>query len=324
MRKNFLPEGAFSNNTIFKSFVVLFGIQCNSLTSRYSSCVFQIGIVFAMLRRMKNNLSILRSFCTRGITISFLIIGFAVYSSSGQKALRTIENKAFRPGEKLKFRIHYGFIDAGVATMEVKSEMTNVGGRPCYHIVGTGETVGAFDWFFKVRDRYESIVDSQSIIPWLFFRRVNEGGYIINQNVSFNHYTDSAKSEKKTISIPEYTQDLVSGFYYSRTFDATNVKPGDIYAIPGYLDDYTLPLDVKFIKRDVIKTKAGTIRCLAFRPMVQEGRVFKENEGMTVWVSDDDNHIPVRVQAELLIGSLKMDLVSYENLASPLNIVKEK
>ncbi len=274
---------------------------------------FQYGIVFAIGGRMK-----------KIIVVCFLLMGLSAHSSNGQKVLRTIENKAFRAGEKLKFRIHYGFIDAGTATMEVKPDMKMIGGRPCYDIVGTGETVGAFDWFFKVRDRYESVVDSQAIIPWLFFRRVNEGGYTITQNVSFNHYTDSARSDKKTIAIPEYTQDLISAFYFSRTFDARGVKEGDVYPIPGYLDDNTLPLNVKFIGRDKIKTKVGTINCLGFRPMLQQGRVFKENEDMTVWVSDDDNHIPVRVQANVLIGSIKMDLIGYENLAGPLSIVKDK
>lgn len=299
-------------------------MQYNSLISRPAFFFFKYGIVFAMWGRMKKTLNSIRSYHIAGITICFLLIAFSAHSSSGQKSLRTVENKAFKAGEKLKFRIHYGFIDAGTATMEVKNEMKSIGGRPCYHIIATGETMGAFDWFFKVRDRYESIVDSQAMIPWLFFRRVSEGGYTVNQNVSFNHYTDSAKSDKKTISIPDYTQDLISAFYYSRTFDATNVKPGDIYPIPGYLDDYTLPLDVKFIGRDEIKTRVGTIKCMAFRPMLQEGRVFKENEDMTVWVSDDDNHIPVRVQANVLVGSIKMDLVSFENLAGPLSIVADK
>src|SRR5689334_155411 len=102
------------------------------------------GIVFVNWAAMK-----------KIFTVCLLLIAFTAHSSNGQKVLRTVENKAFRPGETLKFRIHYGFIDAGTATMEVKKEMKNIGGRQCYHIVGTGETVGAFDWFFKVRDRYE-------------------------------------------------------------------------------------------------------------------------------------------------------------------------
>jgi len=252
----------------------------------------------------------------RRIALVLFVLTAGNSVAHAQKTLRTVVNDAFRPGEVLKFRIHYGFVDAGSAQLEVKSDLMNFGGRECYHVVGTGQTVGAFDWFFKVRDRYESIIDKHSIIPWMFIRRVNEGGYIINQNVSFNHFKDSAVSEKKTISIPENTQDLISAFYFARTIDFSNAKEGDVFPITGYLDDEVIPLNIKVIGRETIKTKKGKIRCIKFRPLLQEGRVFKEQEDMTVWVSDDKNKIPVRVQTDILVGSIKMDLVDYQNLTN--------
>jgi hypothetical protein len=245
-----------------------------------------------------------------------LFFGTCVVSVAAQNELRKINNEAFRPGEILRFRIHYGIIDAGEAILEVKDEIQNFGGRDCYHVVGSGNSVGAFNWFFKVRDRYESVVDKEAILPWLFIRRVNEGGYIINQNVSFNHFTDSAKSEKKTIAIPDNTQDLISSFYYARTLDFTNAKEGDIFNITGYLDDGTFPMNLKFIGRETIESKKGKFRCVKLRPMLQEGRVFKDKEDMTIWVSDDKNKIPIRVQTDVLVGSIKMDLVDYSNLAN--------
>ena len=251
--------------------------------------------------------------------IIFLIFFFFAHSvafSEAQNELRTISNNAFKPGEILKFRIHYGFMDAGEATIEVKNDLQNFGGRECYHMIGIGKSVGAFDWFFKVRDRYETIVDKQAMIPWFFVRRVNEGGYIINQNVSFNHYTDSAKSEKATISIPDNTQDLISAFYYARTIDFTGAKEGDIFEIMGYLDDGIFPLSLKFMGRELIKSKKGTFRCMKLRPMLQEGRIFKDQEDMTIWVSDDLNKIPVRLQTDIMVGSIKMDLVDFSNLAN--------
>lgn len=254
--------------------------------------------------------------------LSTALVLLVFNAGAGQKTLRSIHNEAFRPGEVLEFRIHYGIIDAGTAKLEVKPDLRKIGNRDCYHIVGTGQTVGAFDWFFKVRDRYETVMDAQSIIPWLFIRRVNEGGYIKNQNVSFNHYKDSATSEKATIAIPEYTQDLISAFYYARTLDMTNVKEGDVFPITGYLDDEIIPLNIKFIGREVVKTKKGTFRCMKFRPMLLEGRVFKEEEDMTVWISDDKNRIPVRVQTNILVGSIKMDLTDYKNLAGEPALVK--
>ncbi len=262
------------------------------------------------------------------MNIRILILGFFISLSpthivAGQKTLRSVKNEAFQRGEILKFRIHYGFLDAGEAILEVKKDTRTFAGRNCYHVVGTGRTLGAFDWFFKVRDRYESVIDEQSMIPWLFIRRVDEGGYKINQNVSFNHYKDSATSEKATISIPENTQDLVSAFYYARTIDFTNAKEGDQFEIIGYLDDATMPLNLKFLGREEVKTKKGTFRCIKLRPMLQEGRVFKEQEDMTVWVSDDKNRIPIRVQTNILIGSIKMDLTDYENLLNPPAIVRK-
>ncbi len=152
---------------------------------------------------------------------------------------------------------------------------------------------------------------------------LNIASYTKNQNVSFNHYLDSASSEKATISIPEYTQDLISAFYYARTIDFVHAKEGDVFPINGYLDDEILPLNIKYLGKEKIKSKVGWINCIKFRPMLTEGRVFKEQEDMTVWVSDDKNRIPVRVQADVLVGSIKMDLVKYENLANELALVKK-
>ena len=262
--------------------------------------------MFAILNNMKNKI----------VLLVFFFFGSLLLTVAAQNELRKINNEAFRPGEILKFRIHYGFVDAGEASLEVKQDLQVFGGRECYHVIGSGKSVGPFNWFFKVRDRYESVVDKDAILPWLFIRRVNEGGYIINQNVSFNHYTDSAKSEKATISIPDNTQDIISSFYYARTIDFSQAKEGDVFQISGYIDDAVVPMNLKFIGRESIESKKGTFRCIKLRPMLQEGRIFKDQEDMTIWVSDDKNKIPIRVQTEILVGSIKMDLIDFSNLAN--------
>ena len=245
-------------------------------------------------------------------------------ASPGQQVLRSVPNSAFKPGEKLTFRIHYGFIDAGTAELQIAAEKKMIGPRSCYHVIGSGKSVGAFDWFFKVRDRYESYVDADAMVPWLFVRDISEGGYKKKQRVVFNHYTDSARSEKKTISKPDNTQDLISAFYFARTIDLTKASPGDVFPINGYLDDEVIPLNIKFIGRETLHTDLGKFKCVIFRPMLQEGRVFKESEDMTVWVSDDLNRIPVRVQSNILVGSIKMDLTGYENLLHPPAVERKK
>ena len=245
----------------------------------------------------------------------FLLISL----SYGQSKYRSIENRAFKTGEITQYRIHYGFVDAGETLLEVKQEYKDIGNRKCFHVVGLGQTKGTFDWFFKVRDRYETYIDKEAIIPFVFIRRVDEGGYTINQNVTFNQQKKTATSEKLTIPVPENVQDLVSAFYYARTLDFTEAKPGAIFPIDAYLDDEVFSMNIKFIGREVIKTKFGNIRCIKFRPMLLEGRVFKEEEDMTIWVSDDENKIVVRAQAEILVGSIKMDLKGYSGLANPFS-----
>jgi hypothetical protein len=256
-----------------------------------------------------------------------IVFCFAYFSLLGnlsaQKILRKNETDAFRLGEKLTFRVHYGVFEAGEAVLTIKNTYDTLGGRLCYHVVGIGTTASGVDPFFKVRDRYESIIDKQALIPWLFIRRVDEGGYKINENVIFSHYHNTATSEKGTFPIPDNIQDLVSAFYYARSLDFSNVKEGEVFPIKAFLDNEVIPLNLKFIGRDKVKTKQGTFRCLKFRPLLQEGRIFKEQEDMTIWISDDKNKIPIRVQAEILVGSIKMDIKEYEGLNNPPAIINK-
>lgn len=232
-------------------------------------------------------------------------------------------NTAFKQGEILSYRLHYGALNAGIAVLEVKPDVMEVNGRKVMHIVANGYTNGAADWFFKVRDRYETYMDKDAMVPWLFVRRVDEGGFKFSQDYTFNHYSkkvDVGNGEK--FDVPPGIQDMVSAFYTARSLDLSNAKPGDLFAINCFVDKELWPLKIKFIGRETIKTDIGKYKCLRFRPVVQKGRVFKHEEDLNVWISDDKNHIPMRVQANILIGSIKMDITGVQNLANPTGEVK--
>ncbi len=233
-------------------------------------------------------------------------------------SLRKLKNESFKRGELLKYRLHYGVIDAGVAEIEVANETKMLNDRPTLHIIGRGYSKGAFDFFFKVRDRYESFLDEDALAPVVFLRRVDEGGYKIKQDQVYDHEKQKVMSDGKMFDIPEYTQDMLSAFYYARTLDMSQAKAGDIFAVKSFIDNEIWELKIKFVGKETITTSLGKIKCLRFRPIVQKGRVFKKEEDLNVWISDDKNHIPVRAQADVLIGSVKMDLLSYSNLANPL------
>jgi hypothetical protein len=255
-------------------------------------------------------------------TVRTKALSAAMQSVTPADQLPKAVNTAFREGEVLSYRLHYGILNAGAVVLEVKPDLIEVSGRKVYHIVGTGYTTGSADWFFKVRDRYETYMDKEALLPWLFVRRVDEGGYKFSQDYYFNHYTKKVDvGNNQKYDIPTGVQDMVSAFYSARSLDLSNAKPGDIFSITCFMDKEIWPLQIKFVGRETIDTDIGKYRCLRFRPIVQKGRVFKDEEDLNVWISDDKNHLPMRVKAEILIGSVKMDITGVKNLVNPMNKV---
>lgn len=238
------------------------------------------------------------------------------------------QDKAFDVGEWFKFRIHYGLVNAGYATLEVKEATKS--GKKVFHAVGNGYTTGMTKFFFKVNDDYQSYFDKKTGQPYQFIRKINEGGYTKNQEGFFNQSAnnvlvkDYKKNTEKTISVPENVQDIVSSFYFLRNHPTIDkLKPGESIAIDMFFDDETTKFKLKFMGREVLKTKFGKVNAMIFRPYVQAGRVFKEEESLTVWISDDENRIPLRIKASLAVGSLKADLEGYKGLIHPFKIIAE-
>lgn len=238
------------------------------------------------------------------------------------------QEKAFDVGEWFKFRIHYGLVNAGYATLEIKEATKN--GKKVFHAVGNGYTTGMTKFFFKVNDDYQSFFDKKTGQPYQFLRKINEGGYTKNQEGFFNQSAnnvlvkDYKKNTEKTISVPENVQDIVSSFYYLRNHPTIDkLKPGESISIDMFFDDETTKFKLKFMGREVLKTKFGKVNAMIFRPYVQAGRVFKEEESLTVWISDDDNRVPLRIKASLAVGSLKADLEGYKGLIHPFKIIAE-
>jgi hypothetical protein len=238
------------------------------------------------------------------------------------------KESAFQVGEWFKFRIHYGLINAGYATLEVKDAVKN--NKKVYHAIGKGYTTGMSRFFFKVDDNYESYFDKVTGQPYQFVRKIDEGGYKKNQEGFFNQGTnkvlikDYKNKTEKTFSVTENVQDIISTFYFLRNHpNVDKLKVGESIAVDMFFDDETTKFKLKYLGKEDIKTKFGVTSTLMFRPLVQSGRVFKEEESLTVWISDDENKIPVRIKASLAVGSIKADLESFKGLKNPF-MVKSK
>jgi len=232
-----------------------------------------------------------------------------------------IRNYAFQSGEQISFTVFYNviglYVNAGTATFSVNAEKLN--NEPVYHLIGEGTSNSRYDWIFKVRDKYESYIDTNNLQPIKFIRNVNEGGYKINENVSFNRQANTATSEKGTVKVPNCIQDVLSAIYYARNINFEKYKPEDKIPFTMFLDNEIFNLYIKYLGKETIKTRFGKFRAIKFKPLLVKGTLFEGGEKMTVWVSDDANHVPLRIESPIVVGSVKVDMMGYKNLRYPFS-----
>src|SRR5690606_6311878 len=237
-----------------------------------------------------------------------------------------ITNTSFKDGERLSFKVYYNmgriWIGAGVADFTVNAEQMN--NRKVFHITGDGKTLKSYEWVYKVRDRYETYIDAETMLPHRFVRNVNEGGFKIYNNVNFNQNIGQAVSTNGVFKVPKCVQDVLSAIYYARNIDYSKYKPGDKIPFSMFLDDQVYNLYIRYVGKERITTKYGTFNTIKISPLLIEGNIFKGGEKMMVWVSDDKNHLPVRVDSPILVGSVKVDLMDYNNLRNPLSSLIKK
>ena len=254
------------------------------------------------------------------------IITFFVFLTAINLSAQSQAHQAYEDGEWFRFRIHYGMFNASFATLEVKE--TSLDNQSVFHVVGKGKSTGLLHLFFKVKDNYETYIHKDSGSPLRFIRKIDEGGYTKDIQIDFDHDTNTAlvfnkkHNEKKSYVVKENVHDMLSSFYYLRNnLNVDNLDHGEMMTLNMFFDNENHEFKLKFLGREVIKTKMGNIAALKFKPYVLAGRVFKEKESLTMWVSDDDNRMPLKIQADLAVGSLEADIDAFKGLKYPLNII---
>jgi hypothetical protein len=231
-----------------------------------------------------------------------------------------LKNSAFQAGESVTMKVFYNtmgmYIGAGEATFTTVLERFN--GKTAYHCVGEGKTYPFFDNFFKVRDRYESYIDTTSLLPLKFIRNVDEGGYKIYNNVTFNHTAATAVSTNGVFKTTNCIQDVVSAMYYARNINFNKYKVNDKIPFDMFLDDEVYHLYLRYLGKEKIKTRYGKFNAIKFKPLLIKGTIFQGGEKMNAWVSDDPNHLLLRVESPIAVGTVKIDMYGYKNLRYPL------
>ncbi|ACF14932.1 hypothetical protein Ctha_2483 [Chloroherpeton thalassium ATCC 35110] len=228
---------------------------------------------------------------------------------------RHAPNHAFETGEVLKYRIKYGPVTAVNTEISVAND-TVVRGHDCYQITYKASTLPFFDTFFKVRDLYQSFIDKKGIYPVRYTRQVEEGNYKSSNELEFFHERGQVWSRKrnKLFNIEPYTHDILSAYFYFRTLNLQKLKKGDVVTIKNFSDQKSYKLDIKIHRRDIIETELGIFRTIVVEPLVQGAGLFKSEGKIIIWMTDDENKIPLRISINVLVGSLYAEIIEISGL----------
>ena len=253
--------------------------------------------------------------------MSVIVTLFCVVATVSAVAQR---NTAFKGGEELTFKVSYGFLDAAEARMVIAPQVLSNNNRPTYKIDVFGQTLGVFK-LFKVNDNWGTFMDTARLVPHQSYRHIEEGKYRKHERVLFDQgkrnahvrlYDRENKNlvDSKDYSVPSNVQDIVSGFYYLRTLDLKKYKKGDIVTLTGFFDKEVYHLKLVFEGKEQVSTKIGDFNTFRFSPIIPKNKLFRGEQPVTVWISDDSNKIPLRIKARLMVGSLDMEITQASGL----------
>jgi hypothetical protein len=253
--------------------------------------------------------------------ISICLLGFCCLSvKPPYDEFCGIKNTAFQDGEQITMKVYYStlgmYVGAGEAVFTTTLERFN--GKPVYHCTGDGKTYSFFDNFYKVRDRYETYIDTANSLPYKFVRNVQEGGYKKYNNVTFNQAANTAVSTNGVFKVSNCIQDVVSAVYYARNINFDKYKVDDKIPFDMFLDDEVFHLYIRYVGKEKIKTRYGKFDAIKIKPLLIKGTIFEGGEKMNAWISDDPNHLLLRVESPIAVGSIKVDMMGYHNLRYPL------
>jgi hypothetical protein len=228
----------------------------------------------------------------------------------------------FKIGEQLSYKLKYGFFTGAEAALRVEDGGKKIEGRPTFHIVADGKTAGTFDIFYKVRNRYESYVDCTTLLPYFYTESRREASYRHSDNVSFDHTEHTIKADKGVFPFKGKVFDFVSAYYFARGIDVSKISIGEKFDMNYFLEDGIHTLTITYLGKEKVNCALGTFNCLKFNPTIIPGRIFRNESKLYLWITDDNNRIPIKAHVELIIGSINMEIMSAKGLKYPLNPIK--
>jgi hypothetical protein len=241
----------------------------------------------------------------------------------------------FKSGEKLHYKVSYNWglvwVDAGKVVFETDSIQYKT--QQAYQFKSFGRSLSTYDWIFKVRDHFQSVADVETLRPYRYERNTNEGGYKVNNSLDFKYqdkqiisYTENAQHPASidTIEIEGFMMDLQTAVYYARTLDYNAMQPGEKIPFRVIMDGEVFDLYGRYLGIETIENYDRQIyRCHKFSALLIDGTIFTGGEDLFVWLTDDKNHIPILVEAKIMVGSVKAYFTKGENIFHPVESLVE-
>src|ERR1700712_5506479 len=186
----------------------------------------------------------------------FLVLIFAcccLPALFAQELTKTNE-VAFKSGEKLSYKMKYGFFTAAEANIRVEDSPIKFEEKPAYHIIAEGKTAGTFDVFYKVRNRYETYVDQVTLLPYFYTENRHEASYKHTDNVTFNHDNEKITAAKGVFPYKGKVFDFLSAYYFSRSIDVSKIKIGDTFELKYFLEDGVHTLSITYVGKEQVSS----------------------------------------------------------------------
>jgi hypothetical protein len=259
--------------------------------------------------------------------VSLGIFGYTTIAQNKQQTktsekkevkFRKVKNNAFTFGERFDYEVTYSFITAGTGYFMILPQPVTRAGRDCYDIRFQVESLKSLEWIYKVKDSFRSVIDCKGIFPWEFEQHTREGKYEKDYSAYFDQVNNYAYVEDKKFQTPQYIHDIVSAFYYVRTQNIGSMPKGSVFYLKNFFDDKTYELGVKIHGKQTVEVAAGKFKCIIVEPLVVEGGLFRSEGDIFIWLTDDENKMPVKVSTKIVIGYVSSELVKYSGLKNPV------
>lgn len=254
----------------------------------------------------------------------FLFLGISIsLFSQTNRSKDLLPTNQFHVGEFARYKIIYKWSAVWVNAGNLSFEFSERAVDSQRHIVciARGNTAPAFDIFYKVRDEYATVLEPKNLLPKFFLRRVNEGGFKIHNDFDFRQDSLKVIAEMQdskhphridTMKIEPNTQDIVSAILYCRSLNYAKLDSGEQFQFPVFLDNELFHIGIRYLGKQTISTEYGDYKCLVLQPLLLTGRIFSEADKMRIYLTDDENRIPVYIESPLKVGKVVAVLTKYK------------